>query len=245
MGRMDEFSSAALRELSARLKQRLDKANTLEGAAQEFVEGLYDTFRDSIVLTRLFATFRMSELPTNLQDFARGLAQNASVALPPDAFVLTLLGTTGDNGAWRSRRSSVGHRAIPLVSSDFVDAIPMISALLEQLGFDFGWIRGAPEIVASKIGQLGGTFYVEDASTAVDSRNRKIISAQDFVSHYGVKSVVGFGGGYAVCSRFVVTICFLRETITKNTATRFQGLVNDFKGKTGEMASDPSRIFVH
>jgi hypothetical protein len=243
MGRMDDAPSRSLRDLSARLQQQLEKARTLEDAAQTFVSGFYDANRDSVVLVRLFVTLRLSELPGDLQDFARGLARKAAIDLGPDAFVLTLLGTAGENAEWRQRRRSTGHQAIPLASPDFVAAIPMMSALLEQLGFDLGWIRGEPEIVASKIGQMSGTFYVEDAATAVDSQNRKIIAAEAFVRQHGVKSVLGFGGGYAIGGRFVVTICFLRETITKATAVRFQSFANDFKAKTGAMASDSRRIF--
>jgi hypothetical protein len=119
----------------------------------------------------------------------------------------------------------------------------MMSALLEQMGFDLGWIRGEPEIVAQKMGKLAGTFYVAEAGTAKDSKNRLIISAQDFVSEYDVHTVFGVGGGFITSDKFLTAICFLREYIDKETAVLFQGLANIFKSKTQKFIQDKSRYF--
>ncbi len=54
--------------------------------------------------------------------------------------VLSLLGTRGEDMRWNDRRNSQGHVGIPLVSADFIDAIPMMSRLLKELGLDLNWI---------------------------------------------------------------------------------------------------------
>jgi hypothetical protein len=226
-----------------RIEHSIENARTLETASRQLIDCLYSELSQSVVLARVFATLRLSELTPDLQEFARRLARTASLELSQDSFALTLLGTAGESPAWNARLRSVGHQAIPLVSAGFITAIPMMSALLDQMGFDLGWIRGEPGLMARSMGKMAGTFFVEDAATTRDSRGRLVIAAQDFVRQYGVKTVFGFGGGYAIGGRFVVVICFLRQRIGKAAAIRFQSLVNIFKSKTGPFITDPRKIF--
>ena len=55
--------------------------------------------------------------------FAADLLRSSGVAstTTPGTLVLTLLGTDGVEPAWRSRTTSKGHLAIPLVNSEFVE----------------------------------------------------------------------------------------------------------------------------
>jgi hypothetical protein len=238
MARISETDSARIATLTKHLEESLQRCDCLEDAASEMVGTMYDEYADSIVLVRLFVTVPMQELPDRVQQFAKGLAGGAGVTLGPTSSVLTLFGTAGKEANWKDILASRGHVGIPLATPDFVDAIPMMSALLEQLGFDLGWIRGEPEIVARAVGRMGGTFYVGEASTATDARGRKIIAAQDFVSQYNVKTVFGFGGGYPIGGKFAVAICFLRETISEDMALQFQRLINIFKSETTYIISE-------
>ncbi len=194
---------------------------SLESAAMKFVKEIYSTFKDSIILLRTFVAIQYGELPNNIQIFADNLAATANLRLNSNCYVLTLFGTIGKDLSWHNRINSKGHQGIPLATADFVKSIPMMSAMMEQLGFDLGWIRGEPSIVAQHIGKLMGTFYVEDASTTKDSNGRNIIAAQDFVRQYGIKSVFGFGGGYAMGGKMMTVICFLNEKIEKLQAVAF------------------------
>ncbi|MFX0142266.1 MAG: hypothetical protein ACFFDN_51985 [Candidatus Hodarchaeota archaeon] len=177
------------------------------------------------------------ELPSVIQRFADNLAQSANLKLAADNYVLTLFGTIGVNEIWRNRTASQGHQGIPLATSDFVQSIPMMSALLEQLGFKLGWIRGEPDIVAQHVGRLMGAFYVEDAATSKDSKGRNIIVAKEFINEYNVKTVFGFGGGYATGGKMLVVICFLNETISKKQSLLFQAFGPIFILATQELVS--------
>ncbi len=232
-------------KLNKSFEEKIGETDNLEEAAHFFVHDLYTLFKDSIQLIRLFITLPMGEIPTDIQIFANNLAKGAGIPVPleRDAKILTLLGTAGVAPEWNDRKQSKGHLGIPLISMAFVNAIPMMSALLEQLGFDLGWIRGEKEIVARSIGSLGGTFYVSDASTTKDSKERLIISSQDFVKKYNIHSVFGFGGGYSQATKFMVTIIFCKEYINQSRATMFQGLTNIFKLKTNPMIKNKNLYF--
>ncbi len=227
------------------IEGKIHGAKELEEAAQRFVQSLYNAFKESIVLVRTFVTIPIAELPREIQGFANNLAQGAGIAvpLPRDEMILTLFGTAGVAPEWNDRKQSKGHVGIPLASVAFVGAIPMMSALLEQLGFDLGWIRGEKEIVARCIGSLGGTFFVKDAPTSKDSKDRFIIAGQEFVKKYGVHSVFGFGGGYTGVGKFMVTIVFTRETFDRSKATMFQSLANMFKISTGKVIKNQAQFF--
>ncbi len=128
------------------------------------------------------------------------------------------------------------HIGIPLVSAAFIDAIPMMSCLLRQLGMGLDWIDSADtSLVKHTIGSMSGVFFVPDAATEVDHHGRKIIAAQDFVAAHKVKSVFGFGGGYLGTPTFAVTIIFLRETITQDKARQFAAGMAFFKGSTVDL----------
>jgi hypothetical protein len=112
----------------------------------------------------------------------------------------------------------------------------MVSRLLHQLGAGVDWIdQRDTSIVARALGLVGGVFFVQDAESEVDAQGRKIIPAQEFVSKYGVKSVFGFGGGYAGTQVFVISINFLRDSIERPVAERFLGHVDRFKVSTADV----------
>jgi len=90
---------------------------------------------------------------------------------------------------------------------------------------------------------MSGTFFVSDASTSKDNQDRLIIAFQDFVSQYNVKTVFGFGGGYAIGGKFIAIICFTKESIPKDKAILFQGLANTFKFKTATLIKDKEKYF--
>ncbi|MBN2383407.1 hypothetical protein JXQ70_11040 [bacterium] len=230
-------------KLLDKVKTKISGSQNLESAAQNLVEAIYNELSDSIILLRLFVTIKQKELPDAIQTFTRNLARSANIKMTEDAYVLTLFGTAGKKAEWQTRSRSKGHLGIPLATEDFVSAIPMMSALLEQLGFNLGWIRGEPEIVAQKMGQMAGTFYVKDADTSKDSKGRKIISAFDFVKEFNVKTVFGIGGGYTLTDKFFTMICFLNEFIDRDKAIWFQSFSNLFKSETAKFVKNPNQFF--
>lgn len=232
--RFDEVTIAVIDLLERRMEQELSPLESLEAAAQRFCDILYETFPESTVLARVFATVPFGSLPTSNRGFVKKLVgPRAGPALTARTPVLSLLGTRGVIPRWNSRHLSEGHVGIPLASAEFVEAIPMIASLLKQLGVA---IEKAEEvetaIVTQALGTIAGVFYVDDASTAVDSRGRRIIGAQDFVREHGVKTVFGFGGAYGLTGTFVVTVLFTGESIGRAQAERFMRLASQFKAST-------------
>ena len=232
--RFDEVTSATIDALEKRIEDELAPMDSLEAAAQRFCDILYGTFEESAALVRVFATVPFARLPDANRGFVEALVGGrAQDVLRPKTPVLSLLGTRGRVPRWNSRHLSEGHVGIPLASAEFVDAIPMIASLVKQLGVG---IESADDvetaIVTNTLGQAAGVFYVDDATTAVDSKGRRIIAALDFVREHGVKTVFGFGGAYALTGTFVVTVLFTRETIARSQAERFLRLTSQLKAST-------------
>jgi hypothetical protein len=166
----------------------------------------------------------------------------AGAALTATTPVLSLVGTQGQKPAWNDRRKSKQHGAIPLISADFVDGIPMIARLLRELGVPLDWIdtHDARRLVTT-IGSTGALFYVEDAVRAMDDRGRKVIPAVDFVFAYDVKSVFGTGGAYSG-GQLLVLVVFCRDQVARTTAEMFVPLVDFFKSKTASLVA-PAKVF--
>jgi hypothetical protein len=217
---------------------------TLEGAAQQLTDFFYQELVESVVLVRVYVTLRYWQLTTEQKLFAQRLAQAKGIsdAIRPETFALTLLGTRGDRDEWNDRRRSQGHAVIPLTGASFVESIPMISRLMKDMGIGIDWLdKGDTQIVTKVLGILAGVFYVEDAKSALDCRDRLVIPDQGFVVDNQVRTVFGIGGGYPNGS-FATLIVFTRETLSKAQVELFLSMINIFK--TGTMsAAMRGRIF--
>ncbi len=136
---------------------------------------------------------------------------------------------------WNDRRKSKGHVGIPLISSSFVDAIPMISRLLKEMGVPIEWSDSHDaEVIIETIGHSAGLFFVDDAAEATDVQGRKIIAAQDFVSANNVTGVFGLGGAYDG-GEVIVIVAFCSDSFPRESAEQFLSLVSLFKSRTGAL----------
>jgi hypothetical protein len=247
MAKISQTDASSIFALHEKIEQSVKGCKSLDLAAQKFSDVLFDSFKDSIVLTRLFATVPYAKLPPANKEFVDALAESTGITslLREEMLVISLLGTRGEKETWNNRHDSEGHVGIPLASADFVEAIPMISRLLKELGLGLDWIDSHDtDFVARIIGKMAGVFYVPDAKTGLDHKGRQIIAAQTFVDKYNVKTVFGLGGGYLYVGSktFLVNMIFTREQIEKRQAERYMTLLNTFK--TATVALDASgRIF--
>lgn len=225
--------------LSDDLGERIKGCKTLEQAAEEAMDLLYGTFSDSIVLARLFVVVPHGELPAANRSFVSELAHSQGITdlINDETYVISLLGTRGVRPEWNDRRNSNGHVGIPLASADFIDRIPMMSRMLKEVGLDLSWIDRQKSVATKTLAGLSGVFYVADAETAVDDKGRKIISAQDFVRAYKIKSVFGCAGGYPTGGTFITMIVFCRETVKQSTAEQFLPFISAFKAGTVSLVS--------
>jgi hypothetical protein len=235
MAKISDATLTLFKDLQDKVNREVSGVGSFEEAAQLCTEFIYQAFKDSIVLVRLFIIIPYGKLPDFNKIFVDKLSASKGVTelVNDQTPVLSLSGTSGDKIEWNDRKKSEGHVGIPLVSSAFVNAIPMISRLLGQLGLGLNWIDiNDTQMVIKQMGSMAGLFYVSDAATEVDQQDRKIIVAQDFVSGNGVKTVLGFGSGYEGMKTFFVTILFLRETLDKTKAEQFATAMSFFRDST-------------
>jgi hypothetical protein len=186
-----------------------------------YTEALGEDGKRECVMVRFYMTMPFASLPPDSRQFAARFLDGEPAA--PELQCLTLLGTVGDEHAWNSRWTSHGHHAIPLPSVEFVKGAPMIAELVRSVGLDAAdLVSPRPEVLRGTQGKTYNVFYVPDA---VESR---YIPAQDFVSRYGVCSVLGFGG-VLLTGQFYSVILFTRVAIPPETADRFRNIALDLK----------------
>lgn len=238
--RIEEATPVAVTDLWQSIESGVRQARSLEHAAQEMAQALHLRFDESIALARIFFTVRFEELPTTNQNFVRSLAEGSDAGsdLKDTTPVLSLLGTHGDQEEWNDPHRSQGHLGIPLISSAFVGAIPMISRLLRELGVPLDWIDSHdPSAIQKTLGDAASLFFVENASQAIDDQGRKIIAAQDFVSGYKIQSVFGIGGAYSG-GDILVTVVFSHDRFGRQKAEQFLPLVTLFKSNTERLVAE-------
>lgn len=242
--RIDQATSSTANDLWTSVESTVQSASTLEAAAQGLAKAFHTQFDESVVIARMFVTVPFGNLPADNQEFVRNLAEGAGAAddLKPETPVLSLIGTHGGEQSWQDRCTSEGHVGIPLISSAFVGAIPMIARLLKELGVPLEWVdRHDSEMIIRTMGHSAGLFFVDDASDATDHQGRKIIAAQDFVAEHGVKSVFGAGGAYPN-GQIIVLVVFCRDSFARVDAERFLSVTNLFMSQTAAL-SEPTQVF--
>lgn len=239
MANLSVVSYDVVQGWQARVQESVRSSTSVEDVAQRAAGLLYEEFRESIVLSRLYATIPYGKLPEDRRRFAaeRAAARGVAASLEERTMVLSLMGTRGDEPAWNDRRASRGHLAIPLISR-FVDEAPMVSRMLKDLGVPLVVPGGesATGVQTETFGKLGGLFYVKDAARAEDERGRAIISAQDFVSAYGVRTVFGVAGLYFLAKVFIVLVGFSREVVGRSRVKDMMPLANMITSATSELA---------
>jgi hypothetical protein len=204
---------------------------SLQAAAQACAQELYDTYRDSLVLCRIYATVDLADVPPVVEGFVRGItdANGLTSKLQSSSIILNLLGTAGLRPEWNDRLKSQGHLGIPLLNANFVGNLPMVAALMKDMGIGLDWLdRQDTSIVIKEVGRIARVFFVADARTTVDEKGRNVVPATDFVEANGVRTVFGLGGAY-VDGTFLAIIFFTREELEKKQAEAFQPVLNLFK----------------
>lgn len=253
----NESSIEAIEQLKQRIESSLRLCFSLEEAAQKFTNLLFEEFRDSLILVRLFATIPFGQLPESYQRVIVELAENEGIKtlLQEKSLVLTLLGTSGVAEAHHNRLHLKQHLGVPLVSSAFVDSVPMVAQLLKALGFQMGWgdkqaqttqVNG---IATETIGFLAGVFYVPNAQQVVDARGNSLLTATNHAAAYNiraiseVRTVFGIGGAY-IRGPFIAVIFFSKEELERKKVEELMSLANYFKTATIRLALE-NRIFAY
>jgi hypothetical protein len=225
---LTQFGLTEMLRCSREVHRAASGAPTMESCARKICRTLYNELRGpdgerACALVRCYKTHRFDGLPPELRAFAR--RASAEARLPARTMkCLTLLGSAGSEPQWNARTSSKGHQAIPLPSPRIVERAPMIAKLIEDFGLELSdVISPTPEVVKNLEGKTYGVFHVE---TALGSPS--IPAQAEFVSRYGIQSVVGFGGSLASGDLFAI-ILFSRVTVSASAADRFRTLALDVK----------------
>lgn len=187
------FSVDDVKALGATLRGLPEARGSIEAESQSLAETLYTELLDDdgapgCALVRVYATRRYDALDPELQEFAAAVLGERPAAKMQ---CLQLLGTAGDEPDWNDAARSLGHRAIPLPSEQFVERLPMVAQLVRQLGLDIGVVVTPPEGAdAVRLAQASNdVFHVPEALGS------PYLPAQvEFVEPYGIASAVGFGG---------------------------------------------------
>jgi len=224
--RLDTFDVDDLAGCREAISRAGDSCERMEDVAAEIVRYLQQAMvgpdgAGALALVRLYKTHRFADLPPTLQEAALG-STTERVALATRC--LTLLGTAGVEPSWNDRRTSVDHRAIPLISEVVVERSPMIASLIRQLGLDLSWVVSPDEGQNIARHHLDyGVFHVADAAGSL------LVPAQvGFVERYGIRSVVGCGGGLPSGDLFAL-VAFSTVGITAEVADLFRSLAYSAK----------------
>lgn len=225
---LSRFSLSDMTRCGAVLRKQGVGATSMEEAADRVVRELHQSLRmpdrtqPACALVRLFVTLPYDELEPELRGAAG--AALAGIEAQPGMKCLTLLGTAGHEPQWNSRRTSVGHRSLPLPSEAAIAKSPMIAQLIRQLG-----IQAAALVAPDR------TFMVDQAQHSFnvfhvpEAKGSPYIPAQrEFVIPYGVQSVLGFGGLFPTGELFA-TILFAKCPVPRETAELFRTLALNVK----------------
>jgi len=188
------FKMSEMIECGSVIRQLGLGVHSMEEAAGRIVRYLYDHFGNkqtgarACALVRFYKTCPYGGLDDELKPFARSLFGGVEVF--PETKCLTLLATTGDKPEWNSRKTSVGHKAIPLASASVISQAPMISQLIVQFGLDIADVVKPEATIMLELEQRTfNVFHVEEAAGSPF-----VPAQQNFVVPFGIKSVLGFGG---------------------------------------------------
>jgi hypothetical protein len=222
------FSLKDLTECGIALRNMGKDAKSMEDVAQTITAYLYESLVENpkgdraCILVRLFKTHSFDSLEPELQTFA---TNKLSGNIPfPAMKCLTLLGTAGVQDEWNSRKNSMGHKAIPLPSTDVINSFPMIVNLVKQLGLEIDQVLSPdPKILMHMDQKSYGVFYLDDAHA-----NSFVPAQKDFVTPFNVQSVIGFGGVLPSGNMFVV-ILFSKVKIPREIAEMFSSLALNIK----------------
>lgn len=237
---MTLFTPQDMAKCSLVLRQLGRNTASMEATSQKIVKYIYQHFCDSqtgentCALVRLFKTHPYGELEYSSQQSARRLMNNNSPAA--DMKCWTLLAAAGAEPQWNSRHTAAENTAIPLVSTELVAQMPLISGIIRQLGLDIPTVLGIePERFLQLEPAVLNIFHVSEA------KGSPLITEQDsLIIPYQVKSVLAFGGLLGSGSLFAVVI-FMKVKIPQNTAQMFKYLA--LSVKTSLSIADDENVF--
>ena len=218
---INHFTIKEMTECGKALRMIGEGAKSMEEVADRIVRYLYDNLIDgetgmrACALVRLFKTHSYEELDTELQEFAQHMLGNNQPY--PGMKCMVLLATSGEEQQWQSRRTSAGHKAIPLPSEEAINQIPMFLPLIEQFGMKVDMlIKPDPRFLLDLEQRAYNVYYVPEALG-----NPYIPAQKGFIVPYRIRSILGFGGLLPSGDMFAVPM-FFKVPVSREVADLFR-----------------------
>lgn len=229
--RISEVSSAKIRDISVQASRSLDDFPYISDVVEAYNNTVYDEFETSLVLSRGFLTVPYEFLPLGHQEYAKRRASDAGLIdlLKGSTPVNTLVATKGRLTSWSSVYDSKDHMAIPLLSEEFVDSLPMIAHLLRALGLTQEW-KNSDSFISqrSTVKHQVGYLCIEDPLNDLDDQGRRIVPDTQFIEDFGVRSVFAIAGTVFGGSKLILTF-FSKDPVDARSIQTLLPLINYLK----------------
>lgn len=243
---IDPFEGAGQVVLRRELDDACGSSRCLADFAQAACSSVHARSEGQIGLLRCFLVGRLSVQPTGNQAIAREWMrrQEQPTQLPADTPTLALIGTAGTDPGWNDRKRSVGHMAIPLVSSRMIIRVPLVASLFEQLGVGLDWLSDPRPGAIGEVGQRAERqFFVDDIS-------KLLLGRRGGAKPIGGKRVLqsqlrcGFGSSspYMTQDAFLIVVGFAERALDPRAANLATMLVRYIRAGTYRMV-DAGRWF--
>lgn len=215
---LTKFSIADMLEVGAQLRRCCTEARSLEAVAARIVKFLYNDLRDhhgarACALVRFFLTHPYDHTPPEYQKFARSVIGDH----PPsgDTRCLNVLAGAGVEPEWNFPVDAGEILAPP---SDRRLGVPMgmVARVLQQFDADVASKSQCDSQSLPNHENRAAVFHVSDA------RASDHVPA-DFVEHYDIRSVLGFGG-LVVSGDVFAVLMFTTVPVSPETAELFEPL---------------------
>jgi hypothetical protein len=220
MASLEHFSGGDLEPFGDAIRSHAYSGRSMEHSAQQTVDLLWAGLQaedggPALALVRLYKTHAYGNLPEDLRVFARGVLEDDP---DPETRCLTLLATRGLEPDWNDRRKSKGHRAIPLPSVEFIQRLPMVAGLIDQIGVDLADVVRPDK---ARVNELARKNY--DVFHVPQALGSEFVPGQNFVKEHGIVSALGFGG-VLFSGDFYAVVMFSRVPVSADVADRLRVL---------------------
>jgi hypothetical protein len=241
---IDRFGLANMIQCGAELREFGLQNESVEVAAEKVVRHFFEKFvgddgQPVFALVRLFKTVRFDELEDGLKQYASGFEKQK------DLKYLALMATAGLLPQWNDRKDSKSDRLIPVTQEILSARMPMIARLFGHLEIEPGW-NVDPSLcsgyVMEPLQKRFNVFYIDEAKDCPFINGKNPVQ-RGLVEHFGVRSVLGYGGALNRDSFYCVTL-FARTFIPKEVARLFNPLALSTKNAL-TAASDFRKNFRH
>lgn len=229
-----DYSLTQLSVLRDEIQALASPCPTLREAAELCMGRLYHEFSESLLLARCYTTLPFAFLPDREKASARRFVTERDLAaeLGDYAPVVVLAATRGKKPKWNDRQSSHHHLAVPLLTPECLEPIPLVGRVLGSTNSDLPWLKRQETLIMTETtGKMSHLILVEDAATTLASNGVKAVADQDFVAEHGVRSVMAMGGRYLNGASLVVVL-FTTESLNQEQTAKFPTIVNAMKSAT-------------